>query len=869
MNLPPNLARLWDDPTDVLRIAGALLAAGALIVAFVQTPHGDVARHDALTESLAALQRNEARLGEAVLQLNFNPSGHYDEVTAIMADMQALSATLRDGDAAAAVRADAQFERQLTLLEHRVVQRQMALDGFKSRNAVLKNSLLYLPKAMSELRQVLAPASSLRQRLDQAFELLLFSRIHLGQHSPELLAALLDVMEVEAAQQPPALRAQLFALTRHMRLVDQYERDMSDLVAQLTSQPESRGLALAYQSFYNHQQQLAATYRAFLLLVTLVLLAFAVLAYMRLRAQAVDLKLAASVFGSATEGITITDIQGRIVDVNAPFTAITGYSRAEAVGQTHRLLQSGRHAPTFYAAMWQQVQANGHWEGEIWNRRKNGEVYPEWLSITAVRDDLGRPTHYVGTFADITLRKTAEDEIRHLAFYDPLTHLPNRRLLVDRMAQALVASARHQRAGALLFLDLDNFKTLNDTLGHDKGDLLLCQVTERLRATVREGDTVARLGGDEFVVLLEDLNADLREAAAEAEAIGTKILAALGQTFDVAGYEHHNSVSVGVTLFSDHHESVDELLKRADLAMYQAKAAGRNGLRFYDPEMQAAIAERTALESDLRDATAAHQLQLFYQPQVARDGTLLGAEALLRWQHPVRGMVSPGIFIPLAEDSKLILELGHWVLQTACDTLAAWAADPSLRDLTLAVNVSVRQFQQPDFVDQVLQAVRRSGIVASHLKLEMTESLLVTDVEGVIAKMLALRAHGIGFSLDDFGTGYSSLSSLKRLPLDQLKIDQGFAADLLTDPNDAAIARMVIALGHSMGITVIAEGVEAPEQRDFLAQQGCDAYQGYLFGRPMPRAAFEPFARTAAAAPPAVSPVADPPAPAPAAPART
>jgi diguanylate cyclase (GGDEF)-like protein/PAS domain S-box-containing protein len=487
------------------------------------------------------------------------------------------------------------------------------------------------------------------------------------------------------------------------------------------------------------------------------------------------LRIAATAFESQL-GMIITSADQVILQVNKAFTEITGYSPSEAVGQRPSMFSSGRHDRAFYAALWNSIARTGSWQGEIWNRRKSGEVYPEWLTVTAVKDEAGRATHFVATFSDITPRKTAENEIENLAFYDPLTSLPNRRLLLDRLEQALAAGSRHKRNGALLFVDLDNFKTLNDTLGHDKGDLLLVQVARRLSTCIREGDTVARLGGDEFVVMLESLSEEALEAATQAETVGTKILHILSQTYELAGHEHHSTASVGITLFGDHQETVDGPLKRADLAMYQAKAAGRNAMRFFDPQMQAVVSARATLEADLRLALTQGQFILHYQPQVGLDRQLTGAEALVRWQHPLRGRVGPAEFIPLAEESGLILALGQWVLETACQQLAHWAGQASLAQLTVAVNVSARQFHQSDFADQVLDTLARSGANPSRLKLELTESLLVTNVEDVITKMSVLQAAGVGFSLDDFGTGYSSLAYLKRMPLDQLKIDQGLFA---------------------------------------------------------------------------------------------
>jgi diguanylate cyclase (GGDEF)-like protein/PAS domain S-box-containing protein len=553
-----------------------------------------------------------------------------------------------------------------------------------------------------------------------------------------------------------------------------------------------------------------------------------------------ELRIAATAFESR-EGMFVTNTRNVILRVNNAFTEITGYSAQEAVGQTPKLISSGRHDAAFYGVMHSAIAQSGTWQGEIWDRRKNGEEYPQWLTITAVKDGAGEITHYVATMSDITERKMAEDEIKHLAFYDSLTGLPNRRLLIDRLEQALASRSRHCREGALLFIDLDNFKTLNDTRGHDKGDMLLQQVAQRLATCVRKGDTVARLGGDEFVVILEDLSENAQEAITQTKTVGEKILAVLDHAYELGGYVHHCSASIGVTLFADHQQNVDDLLQRADLAMYQAKAAGRNTLRFFDPVMQAVVTTRVGLESGLRDAMVGHQFLLHYQPQVDSVGKVIGAEALLRWQHPQRGLVFPGEFIPVIEETGMILPVGRWVLETACERLVAWAARPELAHLSLAVNVSARQFHQPDFVAQVLVALERSGANPQRLKLELTESLLIDDVEDVIAKMVRLKDKGVCFSLDDFGTGYSSLSYLKRLPLDQLKIDQSFVRDIQVDPNDAAIARTIIALAKSLGLDVIAEGVETQPQLSFLDNAGCPVFQGYLFSRPLPQNAFDIF----------------------------
>lgn len=444
---------------------------------------------------------------------------------------------------------------------------------------------------------------------------------------------------------------------------------------------------------------------------------------------------------------------------------------------------------------------------------------------------------------DITHRKAAEAEIIHLAFYDPLTNLPNRRLLLDRLQQALALCLRSKHHGALLFIDLDDFKALNDTRGHDMGDLMLQQVAQRLTVCVRNNDTVARLGGDEFVVMLAGLQGGIEDAAAQSKTIGDKIIAKLSQPYRLMFQKYQGSASIGATLFGKCGDNVVELLKQADIAMYQAKADGRNSLRFFDPALQAAVKARVTLDTEIRQALEENQFILYYQPQVNGEGGLTGAEALVRWQHPERGLVPPMEFIPFAEETGLILPLGSWVLETACRQLAAWASQPETAHFTLAVNVSAQQFLQPNFVDQVNDVVKRTGADPEKLELELTESILLKHVEDIFSKMTGLKIQGISFSLDDFGTGYSSLFYLKRLPFRQLKIDQSFVRNLLTDINDSTIARTIVSLGQSFGLEVIAEGVENEAQRDLLAHFGCYAYQGYLFGRPMPLEDFEAFVK--------------------------
>ena len=554
----------------------------------------------------------------------------------------------------------------------------------------------------------------------------------------------------------------------------------------------------------------------------------------------------AELLDKARDAIILRDMDHRIIYWNKGAERMYGWTTEEALGRrTHELLYQDA-APYHVAA--DRLMAEGEWVGEVIQRRKDGSLMPVEGRWTVVCDEQGRPQSVLGINTDITERKAAEREIQKLAFFDSLTGLPNRQLLMDRLEHALLNAQRQRSGGALLFIDLDNFKTLNDTLGHDKGDQLLQQAALRLGESVREVDTVARLGGDEFVILLENLSPSPHDIAIQARAVGEKVLLAMNAPYRLGVYEHQCSSSIGIAPFTPTHGGAGELLRQADIAMYQAKTAGRNTLRFFDPGLESAVKARAALEADLRQALVHREFLLHYQPQVDGQGRLLGVEALLRWQHPVRGLVPPVEFVPLAEETGLILPMGGWVLQTACALLAQWDRDPALAEAmgraSLSVNVSPRQFHHPDFADQVIEMLQRTGADPRRLKLELTESLLVEDIDDTIAKMSTLQALGVGFSLDDFGTGYSSLSYLKRLPLEQLKIDRSFITDVLSDANDSAIARTIIALGHTLGLAVIAEGVETEAQRDFLQRHGCNAFQGYLFSRPLPADALPGFSRS-------------------------
>ena len=552
-----------------------------------------------------------------------------------------------------------------------------------------------------------------------------------------------------------------------------------------------------------------------------------------------DLSIAAIAFESQN-GIVITDTKGIILRTNQAFSRITGFNSEDTIGKPITIVKSGRHDKQFYDLMWSTLKTQGRWQGEVWNRRKNGEIYAELLTITAVKSEGLGATHYVGNFSDITEDKESEAAIHRLAYYDALTGLPNRRLLQDRITQAIASSDRSGAYGAVLFVDVDHFKTLNDTRGHNMGDLLLVDVAQRLRSSVRQSDTVGRQGGDEFVILLDNLSSDMTEAATMSQQLGEKLREAMEKPFNLNGVEYNCKISIGISLLTKE-DTIDDLLRQADLALYKAKDAGRNTLRFFDSAMQEALNLRTALESELNDAISQEQFRLYYQPQVDRKGHIKSLEALIRWSHPQRGLVAPDDFIHLAEETGLILTIGKWVMETACSQLKQWEMHPHTSALKIAVNVSAKEFRQSDYVAQVERIIKVSGINPLLLKLELTESIVVENMKDTIEKMNALKQFGITFSMDDFGTGFSSLSYLAQLPLDQLKIDKSFVVNIPGTKNDEMITRTIITMGRGLEMNVIAEGVETLAQREFLESNGCTAYQGYLFNRPLPITELEEF----------------------------
>ncbi|SNT08284.1 PAS domain S-box-containing protein/diguanylate cyclase (GGDEF) domain-containing protein [Noviherbaspirillum humi] len=535
-----------------------------------------------------------------------------------------------------------------------------------------------------------------------------------------------------------------------------------------------------------------------------------------------------------TEASPLDEPGPRIVFVNKAFENTTGYRRDEVLGRSPRFLQGPGTQRCELDRVGNALRHCLPVQSELINYTKRGKPFWAQLDIAPVAVRSETPTHFVSVQRDVTRRKEDEHYIRQLAFYDALTGLPNRRLLMDRLAHALQIALRHAQSGAVMFIDLDNFKTLNDTMGHDKGDILLTLVAQRLQRFVRKSNTVARFGGDEFVILLEDLDPQSDMAATQARILGEKILGAFQVPFDVAGYRHSCTPSIGVALFNGEPVGPDEILKRADVAMYEAKASGRNGLRFFDKGMQCRVNKRAALDRDFRKALQAGEFVLHYQPQVDQSGQMIGVEALVRWRHPHRGLLYPSEFMWIAEDSNLIVELGDWVLGQACRQMALWQRRAGRPVPGISVNVSARQFHHPEFLPRTIDVLRAAGVDPRSLKLELTESTLVDRIDDTVAKMDTLKSWGVRFSLDDFGTGYSSLAYLKRLPIDEVKIDRSFIQDILCNQDDAAISQTIISLCQILGLNVMAEGIENESQRDLLAKQGCKYYQGYLMGRPVP-----------------------------------
>jgi diguanylate cyclase (GGDEF)-like protein/PAS domain S-box-containing protein len=551
-----------------------------------------------------------------------------------------------------------------------------------------------------------------------------------------------------------------------------------------------------------------------------------------------ELRIAATAFDSY-EAMFVTDAQANIIRINKAFTTVTGYEPEDVLGQNPRMFKSGRHDAEFYDDMWRCLTETGRWQGEVWDRRKNGEIFPKWSTISSITDRDDNITHYIAIFSDISVVKKAEERATKLAFFDPLTKLPNRRRLVERLGEWIIESERSRQYGAVFFIDLDHFKRVNDTLGHDHGDEVLIEVARRLKNAQRKSDMIARLGGDEFVVVARELGTSTAITMSNARRIGQKLLVALAAPHVRNGRSYACTGSVGVALFMGEGTTAEGLFRNSDVAMYEAKRIGRNDIRFFDPAMQAVLEQKTHLETDLREALQHGQFVLHYQKRVDRQGKTVGAEALVRWNHPQRGLLTPAEFIPACEESGLIVALGNWVTNEACKKLAEWQTNETLQPLKLSINVSAKELAQKAFVKQVSTTMNAWAIQPNRLELEITEGTAHDNLEELIERLQRLRALGVSIALDDFGTGYSSLSYLKRLPLDVLKIDRSFVSDMGAGSSDEAIVQSIIQVGTTLGLEVLAEGVETESQYEALKTHGCIEFQGFHFARPVPAEEFE------------------------------
>ncbi len=838
-------------------LVAILAAASVLSWLFLQADAIDSRAHQDYSREMRLLRQADAELNAAILASRLGLQTDFDTIVAtqgtldgLLDGLQRVPAFLTESDRAKVLQKVAELRETQTFKNRRI-------DLFKRENSVLRNSLAFLPQATDLLiDDPQAPIAHTRPV--GIFVRGVMTHAHSGDRSlGEQLAARLLQLEERAALLHGEAHARLHNVLLHGRIILERKPVLDSLTREILAKPTAalgEELDLTYALGYERAARHAHNYRAVLYVLALALAGYLALAMLRLGrasrelAQANsalqerietlhrtrdDLKLYATVFTNATEGMTITDGEARIVAVNPAFTGITGYSLEEIAGRTPAVLGSGRQDESFYREMWATLAREGQWQGEIWNRRRNGEVFPEWLSITAVRDgdgnDSGTPSHYIGIFSDITERKAAEARIHHLAHHDALTNLPNRMLLQDRLDQAILQSRRSRRHAAVLFIDLDRFKLINDTLGHDVGVGLLSQVARRCQEVVRDTDTVARQGGDEFVIVLPEL-----EHAQDATVVARKLLEVLGRPYRLGAHELTVTASIGIAVYPEDGRNASVLLRNADAAMYGAKADGRNAFQFYSSDLNTASLGELLLENQLRGALDRNELLLHFQPKVgAESGRISGAEALLRWQHPELGLLGPGRFVPAAEESGLIVPIGEWVLRRACRQLRAWL-DAGHEPVSVAVNLSAQQFAHQDIVALVRNTLAETGLPPELLELELTETMLMRDVERTIEVLARLRALGVKLSIDDFGTGYSSLAYLKLFNVDVLKIDRSFVNDIRSDGADGKIAAAVIALAHSLGQQVVAEGVETEYQRDFLARHRCDQFQGYLFGRPVP-----------------------------------
>ena len=816
---------------------------------FIKADDVSPEEHYAYMQSLRRVQQADVELNAAVLAsyadllLNYDPLvRHLGEIRDEQGDLQSIPASLPEP-------ARAELKTLVEKLLASQHEKATDVDSFQRSNAILRNSESYFPQAA----EILLQSTAVRNARD--FEHFVRHLLGLSRgvqvDTPEILSQELAELRRQVIHTEGPLSVN--QLLVHADVIIGRRPEVDALVERIMRSASADLLEQATRTYIQGHEdalRIAGYYRQLLYLVSLLLIVYAIYALVRFERDRRDLTLAhqdlasryeaqrraeselrlyATVFTNAAEGMTITDAESRIVAVNPAFCTISGYMASEVIGQTPAILNSGQQGADFYRQMWGELKESGLWHGEIWNRRKDGGIFPEWLSIAAVHDEQGVVTHYIGVFTDISERKQNEARIHHLAHHDVLTGLPNRLLLEDRVSQAMLKSKRSSRPMALVFIDLDRFKNINDTLGHEVGDNLLVQAAQRGLSVLRDTDTLSRQGGDEFVVVLPEL-----EHRQDAMHVTRKLLGALCQPYLLAGHELTVTGSAGIALYPDDGQTVSELLRKADAAMYRAKEEGRNTFRFFSSEINTASLGELLLENDLHGALERGELLMYYQPKVdARTGELVGAEALMRWKHREHGMIPPDRFIPLAEENGLINTFGEWAIKTVCAQQRAWL-DAGLLVIPVAVNISAHQFAQQDLPQMVAFALAEHGIPPQLLELELTESLLMRNANRASHVLQTLRNMHVDVAIDDFGTGYSSLSYLKQFPVQSLKIDRSFVCEITEDGEPVKLASAIIAMAHELDLSVIAEGVETEAQRSYLLEHGCDQFQGYLFGRPQP-----------------------------------
>lgn len=852
---PESKRQLGSGPGVAGISALALIAILLLTWLFVRADAVSMAEHGEYRRDLRQLLQADAELDAAILASRFGLSLNYDRIVATIADLERLATRINTLPGHLSEPDRAILEQQMLAYRQLVNHKAALVEHFKTENAVLRNSLPVFPllveRFISEGTAAPETLELLARLARNVLSTALNTRISPEHPATDDLAALNRLaIESEADTGERLLR-----ILAHGRIINERKPELDALSREILNIPTVRyaeAMAEHYgQATYRASLE-ANRYRQLLYVSALLLAAYLALAMLRLIRASADLesanikltrqigalhrtqdelRLLATVFTNASEGMVITDDQIRIIAVNPAFTRITGYSLAEVAGHTPNILNSGRQSEHFYRDMWAALSDHGKWQGEIWNRRHDGSVFPEWLSISVVSGADGKPGNYIGIFTDISERKDAEARIHHLANHDALTELPNRILLQDRLDQAILQNRREGTHTAVLCLDLDRFKNINDTLGHETGDKLLVQVARRCRDTLRESDTIARQGGDEFVIVLSDLN-----QPQDATLAARKLLEALERPYKLANHTLTVTGSIGIAIHPEDGETVSSLLRHADTAMYRAKANGRNGLAFYSEDMNVASLGTLLLENQLRGVIERNELDLHYQPKVdAASGRVTGLEALVRWRHPELGLLSPARFIPLAEESGLIVPIGEWVLIRACAQLREWI-DRGFEPVSIAVNLSAQQFRHQDLVRLVRDTLDDYDIAPRLLELELTETLLMDDAERTVAILGQLRAMGVSLAIDDFGTGFSSLAYLRQFPVQTLKIDRSFVAEIDVEESGDKIIPAIIALAHNLGLTVVAEGVEAAHQGEYLKAHDCDCFQGYLYGKPMPAA---------------------------------